>query len=401
MNILFLDAYFYPEITAFTHLENDIIKDLISEGHSIFVICPTPSRGLSKEIYCKYKKIKDEVFYDGKLVVKRFWAPREKKSVIKRFMRYIYCNLKTYNLAKKIKNIDMVFSNSTPPTQGFLASKIAKKKKCDFVFSVQDIFPDSLVYSGIASKKSFMYKIGKKILKKTYVNTTKIVVIDEYFKNSIKVIYDTNNIETISNWIDTDNVKPVDIKYNSLYDELKIPRNKFLVVYAGNMGESQNTNIILDIANEVYNSDKDILFVIFGGGSKFDEFKINASKYNNILVNPLLPQERVPEVYSLGDVAMITCKKGVGRSGLPSKTWSILACETPILACFDLDSPLGNLIVNNNLGEIVDPNDIESAVKKILYMKNNKKKYITREYVLKNASKEICCKKYCNLLTKK
>ena len=54
MNILFIDAYFYPEIIAFSHLEQDIIEGLVSRGHSVTVVCPTPSRGVTEETIKKY-----------------------------------------------------------------------------------------------------------------------------------------------------------------------------------------------------------------------------------------------------------------------------------------------------------------------------------------------------------
>ena len=53
MKILFVDAYFHPENISFTHLEDDIIEGIINAGHSIEIICPIPSRGVSKDVYKK------------------------------------------------------------------------------------------------------------------------------------------------------------------------------------------------------------------------------------------------------------------------------------------------------------------------------------------------------------
>lgn len=60
MNILFLDAYYEPETIAYTHLEKDLIEGLISEGHKINIICPTPTRGINQETREMYKNIKLE-----------------------------------------------------------------------------------------------------------------------------------------------------------------------------------------------------------------------------------------------------------------------------------------------------------------------------------------------------
>ena len=50
MNILFLDAYFEPESIAFTHLENDLLNALTKTGHNIYIICPTPTRGIDDTV---------------------------------------------------------------------------------------------------------------------------------------------------------------------------------------------------------------------------------------------------------------------------------------------------------------------------------------------------------------
>lgn len=55
MNILFLDAYFEPESIAFTHLENDLLNALTKTGHNIYIICPTPTRGIDDTVRKEYK----------------------------------------------------------------------------------------------------------------------------------------------------------------------------------------------------------------------------------------------------------------------------------------------------------------------------------------------------------
>ena len=102
------------------------------------------------------------------------------------------------------------------------------------------------------------------------------------------------------------------------------------------------------------------------------------------------------EVYSLGDVALITCKKGVGTSGMPSKTWSIMACNTPIIASFDTDSELAEIIEKANAGVAVEPEDSDKLATAILEMAEGKTSDFTggRQYTEENASKEKCTAKY-------
>ncbi len=408
MNILFLDAYYEPETIAYTHLERDLIEGLISDGHKINIICPTPTRGIDQETREKYKNKMLEKKYNGSVTVKRFMAPQEGKNPIGRAFRYFWCNFKTYQIAVKKKDVDIVFSNSTPPTQGALSALVAQRlskktgKKVPFLYNLQDIFPDSLVNSNLTHKGSILWKIGRKLENFTYRHADKIIVISQSFKKNILAKgVPEKKVEIISNWIDLESVHPVDRKDNKLIDEFGLDPRKFFVVYAGNFGAAQGADIVIKVAKELQEH-KDIQFVIFGGGSYFEDAKEQAEKLDNVFIHELMPQNRISEVYSLGDVALITCKKGTGKAGMPSKTWSIMACNTPIVASFDKESDLADVIRNSGAGVCVNPEEVvalSDAIVKVSKMKQENSDCMgLRNYVLKNASKQICVREYKNLI---
>ena len=113
MKVLFLNAYFYPETIAFSHLEKDLIQDLVAEGARLDVLCPIPCRGVSPAIAQTYRLKREERLYNGKVRVHRFWAPWEKKNPIIRAFRYFWCNLRQYQLGKKYQP-DVIFAVSVP-----------------------------------------------------------------------------------------------------------------------------------------------------------------------------------------------------------------------------------------------------------------------------------------------
>ena len=401
MKILSLDAYFYPEIIAYTHLETDIMNRLLRDGNDILVLCPVPTRGISDDTAKKFRSIKKETLENG-IKVHRFSAPGEKKNPIVRALRYFWCNFRQYSIATKYRDIDAIYAASTPPTQGVLCGKVAKKlskkygKKVPFIYNLQDVFPDSLVTTGLTKNGSLIWKIGRRIEDYTYRNADKIIVISESMKkNILEKGVPEEKIVVVSNWIDTEETKPVSKEDNALFEEFNIPREKFIVLYAGNFGKAQGADVVLEAAKKLKDNDN-IQFVIFGGGAEFQKAKEKAEGLSNVIINPLLPQERVSEVYSLGDVALITCKKGVGGSGMPSKTWSIMACNTPIIASFDTDSELAEVIEKANAGVCVEPENADELVAEILAMVNGKTMNFVggRNYVLENASKEKCTTKY-------
>ncbi len=399
MKFLFLNAYFEPEVTAFTHLDRDMIEGLVEAGHEIEIITPTPTRGITDEVYECYKKRFSEELFGGKVHVTRFRSPREGRNPIFRALRYTWCTSREKAIAKRFPDVDAVFAVSTPPTQGKMAGEVAKKLGVPFIYSLQDIFPDSLVTTGLAKEGSFFYNIGTKIANKTYELASKIIVISDSFVENIRAKgVAMEKIVKIPNWTDTDAIRPIPKSENKLFDELGISRDKFTVVYAGNLGEAQGADVIVRAA-ELLRDNEEIQFVIFGGGSRYSAVceKIQELGLKNTIINPLLPQDRVSEVYSLGDVALVTCKAGVGGSGMPSKTWSIMACNTPIIAAFDTDSELASILKEAGAGIAVEPECEKSLADAIVAANKSKRLSTGRDYVLANASRRACVAEYVRL----
>lgn len=405
MKLLRLRAYYEPECVAGTHMYKDIDEAFSSAQISCYDVTPMPTRGISDEVRNEYKHLKKEIKYDGYIVVRRFAMMKEGRNPLQRALRYLLCNIAEYNIGCKAKDIDIVYCASTPPTQGMLGALVAKKlsrkygNKVPFIYELQDIFPDSLVNTGMAHKGGLLWKIGRKIEDFTYNHADKIIVISQGFKRNImEKGVPEEKIEVISNWIDLDSVHPVARKDNTLIPEFGIDPNKFIVVYAGNFGAAQGADIVLKAAKELEEY-KDIQFVIFGGGPYFEAAKKEAEGLENVFIHELMPQDRISEVYSLGDVALITCKAGTGKAGMPSKTWSIMACNTPIIASFDTDSDLAEVILDAKAGVCVEPEDAETLANAIATASSNRQgRMDLRSYVEKYAAKKVCVNRYIDIL---
>ena len=127
MKILKMPPYYFPETVSSSHLSGDLEKAYAEAGFEMEAYAPTPTRGITKEEREKYKKIKYEEFLDGKIKLHRFSMRREGKNPIFRATRYIRVNLKQYRRGKKAQGVDVVTGASTPPSQGILCAKVAKK----------------------------------------------------------------------------------------------------------------------------------------------------------------------------------------------------------------------------------------------------------------------------------
>lgn len=407
MRILFLDAYFHPESIPFTYLEDDIIQAFIDQGHSIEVICPIPTRGVSREVAEKYKKVKSEFRYDGKVHVCRFWAPQENKNPFVRAFRYLWCNVCEYIIGRKYEDISLIFAASTPPTQGLLAKKLAKKLKCSFVYSLQDIFPDSLIHTGLAKKNSAIWKIGRIIEKRTYEGATKVVVISEDFKkNLIEKGVPEEKICVIRNWADTENIEAIDRKDNSIFDTYGLDRSKFYICYSGNIGHTQNMDMLLEVAKEFIDN-SEINFVLIGDGAAKShiEERVKCEQIANVTILPFQPYEKISEVFSLGDCGLIISKAGVGNNSVPSKTWSIMSAERPVLASFDKGYELDRVITEANCGVCAQADDkdgLKVAIRDLYQRRDSLGKMGAngREYIMDNLTSEIGTSKWVEIIEK-
>lgn len=407
MRILLLPSYFLPEGVSSPYISWNRNQAFVDQGWELVVYTPIPCRGISKEIRQEYKYKKKELMLGGKMTVYRFSLLYEKKNPLLRAIRYFVQNIKQFTkgvFAKEARNCDIMLIASTPPTQGAMAALIKKFTGRPFVYNLQDIFPDSLVGAGLSHKGSVLWKIGRVIENFTYKHADKIVVISESFKqNIIAKGVPEDKIEVVYNWVDQNSVVPVSKCENMLFEELGICRDKFHVVYAGNLGNAQNIDVIIDSAKEMV-SDKEVEFLIFGTGGLKEQFieKVRNLGIENVKFFPLQPIERVSYVYGLGDVCIVSCKPGLGGAAMPSKTLSIMSAGRPVVASFD-EGELTYILNRYNCGMYSPAGDVKSLVKVIRTMNANRKMceemgYNARQLILEKFTREYGTKRYVEII---
>lgn len=373
MRILSLSGYYYPEIVSSSYLRDNRNEALIEAGFYIVVFTPIPTRGITKEVREKYKQIKYESLYNGHLIVHRFSLMSECKNPIQRAFRYTISCIKQFNrgvFARDARKCDMMFISSTPPILGATAALIKKLRRIPMVYNLQDIFSDSLVSAGMSYKGSFLWNIACRIENFTYRQADRIIVISEDLKyNIMSKGVPEEKIEVIYNWVDTKVIVPVFKDDNFLYDELGLSRDKFYVVYAGNFGHAQNIDVIIRAALKLQHYDQ-ISFVLFGTGGLKSYFETMAVDMGltNVRFYPLQSYEKISYVYSLGNVGIVSCKKGLGKSAMPSKTWSIMSTGRAIVANYDNDTELERIIIKNRVGLFSAVDNDEALAKSIRMM---------------------------------
>lgn len=358
MRILAFSAYYEPEKAASIYLPRNMYEGFAEHGWETSLFVPVPTRGVGREVRRHYQRHREEVRAGGNLRITRMRLYREGRNPFLRAVRYALMNAMFLLRAARAR-ADVVFVQSTPPTQGAMAAVIKKMKGIPFVYNLQDVFPDSMVNAGMARQGSLIWKIGRAMEAFTYRNADKIIAISEDMRRLLLGRgVPADKIEVVYNWVETERVVPVPREDNHLFDEYGLDRGGFYAVYAGNLGPAQDIDVILEAAR-LLEGNAGIRFIIFGQGVLWEEYRarIQRERRPNISAYGLLPYEEVPYVYSMGDAGIVSCKKGYGGSVMPSKTWSIMAAGSAVVASFDEHTELQDIVEGSGVGRFCGAGD--------------------------------------------
>lgn len=400
MKVVFPCSYYLPETAASLYITDNIVHACADKGIEVDLYTPSPTRNVPDGSVWE----REERQMDGKLRIHRFHLYGEGKNPMLRALRYFlgefillhYCMWKKY---------DVAFVDSTPPIQGLKMPLIKWLKRKPTIYNVQDIFPDSLVGTGLTHEGSLIWKIGRMVEKITYRYADKIIVISEDFKKNIMAKgVPEDKIVVIYNWVDQNKVVDVPREENKLFEIYGLDRSKFYITYNGNIGLTQNMNMLLDVAKELQEEYEDIHFVLVGNGAYLDEVKrkVADQQLENVHLLPFQPYEDISHVFSLGDASLVISKPGVGANSVPSKTWSIMSASRPVLANFD-ENELKTIIENNHCGIFTKAGDKDAFKESILTLYNHRelcKEYghNGRKFVLDNLTREVGTQKYVDVI---
>ena len=400
MKAIFPCSYYLPETAASLYITDNIIHACADNGIEITLYTPTPTRNVTKGAAWK----RYEEHCNGKLHIHRFRMYGEGKNPILRALRYLFCEwYLTYKCL--FSKYDVAFIDSTPPIQGLKNPFIKLIRKKRVVYNAQDIFPDSLVGTGLAKKDGLLWKIGRIVENITYKYSDKIIVISEDFKRNIMAKgVPEEKIVVVYNWVDEEAVKHIPREENKLFDKYGLDRSKFYITYSGNIGLTQNMDMLLEVAKEL-ETEPDIQFVLIGEGAYKEKVKeiIAEKNIKNVALLPFQSYEDISHVFSLGDAGLVISKPGVGENSVPRKTWSILSASRPVLANFD-ENELKTIVEKHQCGIFTKAGDKEAFKKAILRMHQEQGLCAElgkngRQFIMDNLTKAVGTQKYVDVIT--
>ena len=395
MKILIVSQYFWPEYFRI----NDLVEELAKKNHQIDILTGYPNypRG---EIFNDFKKDRS-LFnqFKGCKIYRVPVIPRKQGTNLNIAINYISFLLSSisYGLHLIRKNkYDFVFTYATSPILIALISiLICKIKKAKHVIWVQDLWPNVLADLNIIKSKSLTYYIFDKLVNYIYRNSQLILCQSLEYKKKIicysrdykkKIIYYPSWPE------DLDNYDKIDLKKKDFY---QFDKNYYNILFAGNIGESQNFNFVLKVIHE--NLLKKIRWLIIGEGRNY--LNIKRFKKDNNLENleflGLLNFDELQYYLNTADCLLISLKYNeTFKSTVPGKFQTYLKYRKPILGLIGGETSL--LINKYKIGLATKKdNDLKEANEIVNQLSTKKFKVDSINYdrLLKIFSKKRLIKK--------
>ncbi len=326
--ILIISHHFWPE----SFLINDIALKFKKLNKKVMVITGLPNYPSGK-IFKKYNKIrsiKNENFRGIKII--RFpIIPRKSGKLFEIIINYLsYLISGIYHIRKlNLKNsFDHIFIYSTSPiTTALLGIFLKKKYKKKITLWIQDLWPESVKYTGYIKNKFLLYLISL-IVKYIYKHSDNLIAQSQAFKKHIKK-YSGKKIDVVEN-------SHFDIENKNIQIPNKIKNllnNKFCITFAGNLGKAQSITTILKTCRIIKNY-KNIHIILIGGGSEIKTVDNFVKKYNlkNISIFGPFSSKLAFKILKKSKASLLTLKKNnIFSMTIPNKFQTYLYVGNPIL----------------------------------------------------------------------
>jgi len=362
--ILIHSIVFSPDSVSTAYLYNDIALKFAENDYEVIVLTTTPHYNVIVEelnkqpLYAKWGGIYYESYFHNIRVIH---VPQKKfKNSLLRILGFLYWHFVSLILGLLQKKISIILSPSPPLTIGLINIIIAKIKNAKVIYNVQEIYPDFLINQK-SLNNGFVINILKYLEKFVYNNSDAVVTIDTVFHDTILNRFkDTSKLHIIPNFVDTVVFKPVPSSQLDLdHSFFPVNDNVFKVMYAGNIGHAQDWNSLIEIAKSL--KDFNIEFFVIGEGVMKQSLQncIQDSNLNNIHLIPYQPRDKMAQLIAYADLHFIFMTKEMEGQGFPSKVYTIMACNKPLLILSGKNTPINNFLNPISCAFIADAESFE------------------------------------------
>jgi glycosyltransferase involved in cell wall biosynthesis len=370
MNIWYISKYASPSKYFFGTRHFYLAEEWVNTGNDVTVFTSN-----SSHLTDKLPKFKESVFIEFINGVRAVWLNtfKSKTSIgISRILSWLHFDFSLLMIKKKhFPNPDVIIVSSLSLTTVLPGWILARRYKAKFIFEVRDIWPLSILILGRYSKYNPFIIYLTWLEKFGYKNADLIVGT---IPNLIQHVRENCKINTkcicIPQGVSLRFYEQEQVEINEEYLNNYIPKNKFIICYAGTINANNPLENLINAAKILSLNDK-IHFIILGNGDRKDFFQEITTGFKNISFPPVIPKNQMNSFLQNVDLCYDSCNSELTKFGLSRNKWiDYMYASKPIICSYD---GFQSMINEANCGSFVKFNDVEKLAKAIqMYSKLNK-----------------------------
>lgn len=326
MRILFLSMHYKPE--PCDTRTSVLAREFVRRGHDAVALTSFPNYPYGR-VYDGYKQsVRQEETIDGVRVVRVPMVPDHSRSIKKRALSYLSFGASAALFGSLfVRRADVVWIHHPPLTTGIAGYLLAKVMRAPYVYEVHDLWPESLMSTGMV-KESRITKVIRKVCSFLYSRATAVVVTSEGMKRHLVsqgVPY--KKIHVIHQWADEDALAPA--PKDAAFGRQNGMEGKFNVVFTGNIGTAQALDSVIEAAEQLLDLE-DVQFVLVGEGVELEDLKSRAPR--NVVFTGQVEKPAVRKYLAWADALLVTLKDDpLFRITVPSKTQTYMLAGRPLI----------------------------------------------------------------------
>jgi colanic acid biosynthesis glycosyl transferase WcaI len=242
-----------------------------------------------------------------------------------------------------------------------------------YLYYVQDVFPEAAEQAQMINPTGTIARALRSWDRWLCKHSATTIAISEGMKELLATRRGLPNetFTVIPNWIDESEF-PVWKGDYAWRRSIGISDETFVAMFAGTLGHVSGAEILVEVA-QILQAETRILLLCIGEGVRKQTMIEQASRrgFKNIMFLPFQPAERVPEVQSSCQVALLTVHPNHLDTSVPSKLISYLAASRPVICSATVDSTVGQTVLDSGAGVIVPPGDAQGIASAIVRLVEN------------------------------
>jgi glycosyltransferase involved in cell wall biosynthesis len=321
------------------------------------------------------------------------------KSFIHRVLAFFSFMLSSFFIGLRVKNVDVVWGTSPPIFQGFTAWKLAWLKGAKFLFEVRDLWPQFAIAVGVL-KNPILIRLSEWLERFLYRRADRVIVNSPGFLGHV-TSRGAQRVELIPNSADPSMFDPAD--EGAAFRRAHHLEDKFVVLYAGAHGISNDLDVVLDAA-QLLADEKNIQIVLLGDGKEKAalERRAAAQGLSNVTFLPPVPKREMPAALAGADACLAILKPlEEYKTTYPNKVFDYMAAGRPVMLA--VDGVIRAVVEAAGCGLFAQPGQPAELARGIRELARNKKKARElglqgRKYLEQNFSRVQVAEKLVKIL---